>query len=70
VAPHLRHLYAHLVENRLVEDLSQYTPEFLATNSRRVLEQIRSGDAAWECHVPAALAGVIRDKRLFGYTGR
>jgi len=70
VAPHLRHLYAHLVENQLVEDLSQYTREFLATNSRRVLEQIRSGDAAWERHVPAALAGVIRDKRLFGYAGR
>ncbi len=66
VAPHIRHLYAHLVDNHLVEDLPAYTPEFLATNSGRVLEQIRSGDAGWERHVPPPLAEVIRTKRLFG----
>lgn len=69
VAPHLRHLYAHLVDNHLVEDLPGYTPEFLATNSGRVLEQIRSGDAGWERHVPPPLAAVIRRKRLFGFRG-
>jgi hypothetical protein len=67
VAPHLRHLYAHLVDNHLVEDLREFTPEFLPTNSNRVLEQIASGDATWRRHVPPPLARVIQDKQLFGY---
>ncbi len=69
LAPHLRHLYAHLLENHLIEDLTEYSPEFLATSSGRVLEQIQSGDATWERQVPAPLASVIREKRLFGYRG-
>jgi hypothetical protein len=69
VAPHLRHLYAHLVDNHLVEDLPEYTPEFLATSSGRVLDQIQSGDPAWERHVPPPLVEVIRRKRLFGCAG-
>lgn len=69
VAPHLRHLYAHLVDSRLVEDLPGYTPEFLATNSSRVLDQIRSGDAGWERHVPPPLTEGIRRKRLFRFRG-
>ncbi len=69
VAPHVRHLYAHLVENHLVEDLTRYTPAFLSTNSGRVLEQIRAGDAGWEAHVPPPLARVIHEQRLFGCAG-
>ena len=69
VAPNLRHLYAHLVENRLVEDVRGYHRDFLATNSGAVLKQIQSGDAAWEKLVPPPLVEVIRRKKLFGCKG-
>ena len=69
VAPNLRHLYAHLVANRLVEDVRDYNRDFLATNSGAVLKQIQSGDAAWEKLVPPSLVEVIRRKKLFGCKG-
>ena len=69
VAPHLRHLYAHLVENRLVEDVENYNPACLSAYSGDVLKQIQSGDAAWEKLVPPQIAAVIRAKKLFGCKG-
>jgi len=69
VAPNLRHLYAHLVENKLVEDVRGYNRNFLASSSSLVLQQIQSGDAAWEKQVPLPLVEVIRRKKLFGCAG-
>ncbi len=68
VAPHLRHLYAHLVENRFVENIRNYNPEYLTIYSRDVLEKIKAGDASWEKLVPPPIAQVIKTKRLFGWT--
>jgi hypothetical protein len=67
VAPHLKHLYAHLVENKFVEDIRNYTPECLSIYSGDVLKKIESGDASWEKSVPSPVADVIKKKRLFGY---
>jgi hypothetical protein len=68
VAPHLRHLYAHLVENRFVENIHNYNPDYLKIYSGDVLAKIKAGDAAWEKLVPAPIAQVIRAKRLFGWS--
>jgi hypothetical protein len=68
VAPHLRHLYAHLVENRFVENIRNYNPDYLAIYSRDVLEKIKAGDASWEKLVPPPIAQVIKTKRLFGWS--
>jgi len=67
VAPHLRHLHAHLLENRLVEDLHNYDESHLAIFGRQVLELIRSGDPAWEKYVPGCVVEMIRERRLFGW---
>jgi hypothetical protein len=67
VAPHLRHLYAHLVENGFVESIKNYNANNLAVYSGDVLKQIQSGDSAWEKQVPPAIANVIKAKRLFGW---
>jgi hypothetical protein len=67
VAPHLRHLYMHLVENRFVEDIRNYNPDYLPIYSRDVLDKIKAGDASWEKLVPPPIARVIKDKRLFGW---
>jgi hypothetical protein len=67
VAPHLRHLYAHLVENHLVEDIREYNRECLSIYASDVLEKIKSGDAAWEESVPPPIVKVIKEKKLFGH---
>lgn len=66
VAPNLRHLYAHLVENRFVEDIRGFNAEYLAINSSSVLKKLQSGDPTWQPEVPAPIAETIRSKKLFG----
>jgi hypothetical protein len=67
VAPHLRHLYAHLVENRFVENIRNYNPGYLPIYSRDVLDKIKAGDVSWEKLVPPPITQVIKNKRLFGW---
>ncbi|MFA6545266.1 MAG: TonB-dependent receptor [Limisphaerales bacterium] len=67
VAPHLQHLYAYLVENRLIESLRDFDERCLPIFSRDVLGQIRAGDPAWEGAVPPAVAQIIKERKLFNY---
>ncbi|MEW6320360.1 MAG: TonB-dependent receptor [Acidobacteriota bacterium] len=66
VAPHLRHLYAFLVENRLIESIRDYDERCLTIFSRDVLQRLRTGDATWEAMVPPAVAAVIKERQLLG----
>ncbi|MFZ0826730.1 MAG: TonB-dependent receptor [Verrucomicrobiia bacterium] len=70
IPPHLRHLFAHLVENRFVENIRQYNPDGLAIYSGDVLKMIQSGDAGWEKLVPPPIVDVIKAKQLFGWLGK
>ena len=67
VAPHLRHLYAHVVDNKFVEDIRSFNRDGLSIYSGDVLKKIQSGDASWEKMVPPPIAGVIKQKKLFGW---
>ena len=67
VAPHLRHLYAYLVENRLIESIRDYDARCLPILSRDVLKRIRSGDSLWETMVPPVVAQIIKKRKLLGY---
>lgn len=67
VAPNLRHLYAYLVENRLIESLRDFDETCLPIFSRDVLAKIRSGDSAWETMVPLIVAQMIKERKLFNY---
>jgi hypothetical protein len=67
VAPHLRHLYAHIVDNKFVEDIRSFNRDCLSIYSVDVLKKIQSGDASWEKMVPPPIAGVIKQKKLFGW---
>jgi hypothetical protein len=66
VAPHLRHLYAHLLENGYIEDLEGCQESHLRIFAREVLHRIRSGDPRWEKDVPAQVVEMIKQRRLFG----
>jgi len=66
VASNLTHLYSHLLENRFIEGISDYRAAHLPIRSSDVLALIRKGDSSWEKMVPPAVAGIIRERRLFG----
>jgi hypothetical protein len=67
VAPHLRHLCAYLVENRMIESLRDFDEPCLGIYSRTVLAKLRSGDASWEEMTPRAAADLIKQRGLLGY---
>jgi hypothetical protein len=69
VAPHLKHLREHLVENGFVEDIKNYNRDYLSIYSGDVLKKIQSGDPSWEKLVPPPIAQVIKSKKLFSCKG-
>jgi len=70
VAPHLRNLYEHLLENHYLECIVGYNPDILNIFSRDVLERIRANDPSWETMVPAPIATAIKKRGLFGYAAK
>jgi len=67
VQPHLRHLYAHLLENHFIEGIERYSPEHLDIFSHDVVARIQSGAPAWEKLVPPVVADTIKQRSLFGH---
>jgi hypothetical protein len=67
VAPHLRHLYAHLVENKFIENIANYNPDALKVYSSDVLAKIQAGDESLSQIIPAPIFEVIKAKKLFGW---
>lgn len=67
VAPHLRHLYAYLLENRFIEPIHGYNENYLPIFSREVLARLRKGDGSWEQLVPGDVARIIKERSLFGW---
>lgn len=67
VAPNLRNLYLHLIENGYIESIDFYNKDFLHIFSRDVLTKIGQHDSSWEAMVPPQVAELIRERHLFGY---
>ena len=67
VAPHLRHLYAHLLENGHILGIEDYHPEYLSLFPPLVLTKLQSGDPSWERDVPPEIVGAIKRGRMFGW---
>jgi hypothetical protein len=67
VAPRLRHLYAYLLENQFIVDIAHYNRSYSPVLSKDVLAKIKERDPHWEEMVPAEVAGLIKERGLFGY---
>jgi len=67
VAPNLRHLYAHLVENRYVVSIQKHNVDYLPIFSRDVLARIQTYDPSWETMVPPPIVEIIKREKLFGF---
>jgi hypothetical protein len=67
VAPHLKHLYAHLVQNQFIVDITNFNAEALRIYSGEVLSKIHSGDESLANLIPPQIFDVIKSKKLFGW---
>ena len=67
VAPHLRHLYAHLLENGYIASIENYNPDYLLLFPPFVLSKLQSGDASWENDVPPEIVEHIKRGKMFGW---
>jgi hypothetical protein len=67
VAPNLRHLYAHLLENNLINGIRNYNSDYLGLFAPLVLSRLQSGDASWEKDVPAPIVELIKKEKMFGW---
>ena len=66
IAPHLKHLYRYLAENRLIQGIPNINRDIARIRRRDVLAKIQAGDSSWESLVPPAIVEIIKQKHLFG----
>lgn len=67
VASNLRSLFQHLIDNRHIEEIADYRPEYLQILPPEVLAKLQSGDETWEQAVPPEVAKIIKEREFFGY---
>ena len=67
VAPNLRHLYQHLIENGYIREIESFHREYLKIFPADVLARMHAGDPSWERMVPPEVARMIKARRFFGY---
>jgi len=65
---HLIDLYRYLIANNKIEDIHHYNENNLHVQTDIVLQLIKQGVEGWEQYVPADVAAMIKDRKLFGYT--
>jgi hypothetical protein len=70
VPRHLEHLYAHLLDNGLVQPVREAHLADRAILPHDVLQLIQQGDSTWETQVPPPVVEAIKKKKLFGFGGR
>ena len=67
VSPNLRHLFAYLLENEFIHQVTDYNPAYLRIHPPEALRKIQSGDPAWETMVPPEVVEIIKAREFFGY---
>jgi hypothetical protein len=69
VSKELTKLYGYLADRGSFVGLDNFKAEYLHIFSRDVLKKIAIGDESWADMVPAEVAGMIRQRRFFGWRG-
>jgi hypothetical protein len=67
--PHLIDLYRYLLANNKIEDIRDYNENNLNVQTDKVLQFIKQDAEGWEKYVPAEVAAMIKERRLFGFSG-
>jgi len=69
VAPNLRSLFQYLIDNRSIEEITDYRKDFLRIYPPAVLAKLKAGDKSWEEMVPPEVVQIIKEREFFGYRG-
>ena len=67
IAPNLRSLFQYLIDNRSIEEITDYRKEFLRIYPAAILAKLKVGDKSWEEMVPPEVAQIIKEREFFGY---
>ena len=69
VAPHLQHLYQHLITNKFIQPvhINASDSETVGLTSRDVAARIAANDPSWEKFVLPRVARIIKERGFFGY---
>ena len=67
VAPNLRALFQYLIDNRYIEEIADYNPDYLRIYPPNAMAKIKAGDVAWEQMVPPEVVQIIKEREFFGY---
>jgi hypothetical protein len=67
IDPTIKSLYQYLLDNKLVQEITDYDPQVSGIWSRVVLKMIQSGEPGWEAMVPDVVAELVSRKSLFGH---
>ena len=67
VAPNLRALFQYLIDNRYIEEITDYRKDFLCIYPATVLAKLKAADKSWEEMVPPEVAQIIKEREFFGY---
>jgi len=67
VAPNLQSLFQYLIDNRYIEEITDYQKVFLRIYPAKVLAKLKAGDESWEQMVPPEVAQIIKEREFFGY---
>ncbi|MBK7429088.1 MAG: TonB-dependent receptor [Saprospiraceae bacterium] len=62
----MQYLYLHLLQNKHIVDIKEFTPEILQVYSKEVLRSLRNNEPGWEEMVPPGIADLIKKEHLFG----
>jgi hypothetical protein len=70
VAPHIRNLKEHLLENRYIVDVETECPATETYSSRDVANRIANDDHTWEKLVSEPVARMVKENHYFGYRSK
>lgn len=69
IDPEMTYLYEHLLVTRQIVDIEEYDKNVLKISARKVLKMIGNNDSGWEKYVPEKISQLIKQKKLFGFSG-
>lgn len=66
----IKFLFQHLLDSGQICDIKKFNPEHLYIFSKTVLEMLQLDELGWEAMVPPKVAGLIKEKCLFGFPSK
>ena len=67
VAPNLRSLFQYLIDNKFIDEITDYNPAYFRIFPPDALAKLQAGDGSWEQMVPPEVAQMIKEREFFGY---